>query len=67
MQINHLLKAWCATSRECYEEDNANIDTHTSPRFRIIGSTANTEFFFDAFNCPVNSQMNRKSKCNLWE
>ncbi|XP_032676208.1 membrane metallo-endopeptidase-like 1 isoform X2 [Odontomachus brunneus] len=58
--------AWCTTSRESYEKNNANIDIHTPPRFRIIGSTANMASFSSAFNCAVDSPMNRESKCSLW-
>ncbi|XP_011135122.3 endothelin-converting enzyme 1-like [Harpegnathos saltator] len=60
------VNAWCETSRDFYEEDSINTDVHAFPRFRIVGSAANMISFSKAFNCSVNSPMNRKSKCNLW-
>ncbi|XP_019695800.2 neprilysin-4 isoform X2 [Harpegnathos saltator] len=61
------VNAWCETSRDFYEGDHINNDVHASSRFRTVGSAANMVSFSKAFNCSVNSPMNRKSKCNLWK
>ncbi|MEE6469281.1 hypothetical protein FKM82_008561 [Ascaphus truei] len=40
---------------------------HSPPQFRVIGTISNFEEFRKAFNCPLNTTMNRgKSSCRIW-
>jgi len=42
-------------------------DPHSPGKFRVIGPVGNSEDFQTAFNCPVDSPMNRgDEKCKLW-
>lgn len=39
---------------------------HGHPSIRT-GTTSNMGSFSNAFNCPVDSPINRKPKCSLWK
>ncbi|XP_032676213.1 endothelin-converting enzyme homolog isoform X2 [Odontomachus brunneus] len=58
---------WCMITREKVEAVIANTDDHSPNKFRILGTVANMEAFSNVFNCPVNSLLNRESKCTLWK
>jgi predicted metalloendopeptidase len=34
--------------------------------FRVNGALSNMPEFSQTFNCPVNSKMNSKVKCDVW-
>ncbi|XP_053978634.1 endothelin-converting enzyme homolog [Hylaeus volcanicus] len=62
-----LANAWCeSTSPEAIKEKAAR-DSHSLGPLRIIGSVSNSEDFAKAFNCPLDSPMNPKKKCNIWK
>ncbi|TKR63197.1 hypothetical protein L596_027056 [Steinernema carpocapsae] len=42
------------------------IDVHSPDRERVLESLKNFAAFQDAFNCPVDTTMVPKSKCNVW-
>lgn len=41
-------------------------DVHAPWYFRTIGSIQNNAEFAKAFNCPIDSPMNPKTKCVIW-
>ncbi|XP_003707170.2 uncharacterized protein LOC100876813 [Megachile rotundata] len=57
---------WCETIDRESLILSAKYDVHSPGRLRVIGSVSNSEDFAKAFNCPVNSPMNPKKKCNIW-
>lgn len=58
--------SWCSKMRpEALK--NQLINNHHSPaEYRIIGPLSNIPEFSNDFNCPVDSPMNVKNKCNVW-
>jgi len=41
-------------------------DVHSPGKYRVIGSLRDFEGFSKAFNCPLGSYMNPRTKCILW-
>ncbi|KXJ27361.1 Endothelin-converting enzyme 1 [Exaiptasia diaphana] len=41
-------------------------DTHTTQKYRVIGTLSNFNKFSEAFQCPVDSPMNPTKKCSVW-
>ncbi|KAK4879427.1 hypothetical protein RN001_007573 [Aquatica leii] len=57
---------WCSKYRK-EEMLNAILsDDHAPPKFRIIGSLSNSEYFLKDFKCGANSTMNSETKCGVW-
>ena len=57
-----LLNLFCST---CVSNQVLN-NPHSPAKYRIIGPLSNSEDFVNAFECPTDSNMNRKEKCLLW-
>ncbi|XP_076238923.1 neprilysin-11-like [Calliopsis andreniformis] len=58
--------SWCSSARRKYALRTANIDEHSPPMYRVIGSLSNDPEFSEIFKCPRNSYMNPQNNCNLW-
>ncbi|KAF9430764.1 hypothetical protein BGZ76_000716 [Entomortierella beljakovae] len=63
IQFGHV---WCSKSTLDYNARVALSDPHAPPKWRIIGTVQNSEYFAKAFNCKVGTKMNPINKCNLW-
>ncbi|ESO07738.1 hypothetical protein HELRODRAFT_110566 [Helobdella robusta] len=59
-------QVWCANSNAADVKNSIMIDTHSPPRFRVIGSVTNFPEFAKQFNCPAGSPMNPLKKCEVW-
>jgi putative endopeptidase len=57
---------WCTNMREPYLRLMVQTNPHSPPRFRVNGSAANMPEFAEAFECPLGSPMNPKSRCAVW-
>jgi len=57
---------WCSL----YNEQKGKIivaqSVHSLPNLRVTGPISNAKEFAEAFNCPANSPMVRRSKCEMW-
>ncbi|XP_030058113.1 phosphate-regulating neutral endopeptidase PHEX [Microcaecilia unicolor] len=57
----------CNSFRPEAARDQIQNGAHSPPQYRVIGTMSNFEEFRKAFNCPVNSTMNRGgNSCRLW-
>ncbi|XP_043854619.1 phosphate-regulating neutral endopeptidase PHEX [Dromiciops gliroides] len=57
----------CNSYRPEAAREQIQIGAHSPPQFRVNGALSNFEEFQKAFNCPVNSTMNRGTEsCRLW-
>jgi endothelin-converting enzyme len=52
---------WCSKVRPAQRQSYIFTDVHSPADKRIIGTTANSEAFREAFNCPA-----KKATCELW-
>ncbi|KAK9306217.1 hypothetical protein QLX08_002963 [Tetragonisca angustula] len=58
---------WCEVLTPEKMETKLRQDSHSLGLLRVIGSVSNSKDFAEAYNCPLNSPMNPKKKCNIWE
>lgn len=66
-QFNSIpLQVWCSAVTEETTNLQMEKDTHSPPKFRVVGSLANLNEFSKEFNCPLNSYMNPVQKCDLF-
>ncbi|XP_056649334.1 phosphate-regulating neutral endopeptidase PHEX isoform X1 [Monodelphis domestica] len=57
----------CNSYRPEAAREQIQIGAHSPPQFRVNGAVSNFEEFQKAFNCPINSTMNRGTEsCRLW-
>lgn len=59
-------QVWCSAVTEETTNLQMEKDSHSPPRFRVIGSIANLNEFSQEFKCPATSAMNPSPKCDLW-
>ncbi|XP_022785756.1 endothelin-converting enzyme 2-like [Stylophora pistillata] len=57
---------YCSNARPKTEYISTLSEIHAPPKFRVIGTLSNFREFSEAFNCPINSTMNPKRKCEVW-
>ncbi|XP_076451520.1 endothelin-converting enzyme 2-like isoform X2 [Babylonia areolata] len=57
---------WCDNLPDSLIPHVLQKDTHSPPRYRVIGPMQNSEDFARAFSCPVGSYMNPEHKCHVW-
>jgi len=59
-------RAWCSIYKKKAALRQLETDTHSYPKYRIIGTLHNYDKFAEAFNCKAGSAMNPEKKCSLW-
>lgn len=59
-------QGWCAEVMPEYEQMLVTVDSHSPPRFRVVGPAMDTPAFGAAFNCPVGSPMRPEKPCEVW-
>lgn len=59
-------QSWCEFATDQALVSSVLTNSHSPHEFRVIGPLSNTPQFAQAFNCPIGSGMNPKSKCFIW-
>ncbi|KAG7273662.1 hypothetical protein CRUP_028021 [Coryphaenoides rupestris] len=59
-------KVWCSVRTPESAHEGLVTDTHSPPRYRVIGTLSNSQDFAHHFQCPVGSPMNSQSRCEVW-
>ena len=59
-------QVWCTLATPEIEQMMVTVDTHSHPRYRVIGPLSNSVEFAQAFSCAEGSAMNPANKCEVW-
>ncbi|XP_024911016.1 endothelin-converting enzyme 2b, partial [Cynoglossus semilaevis] len=59
-------QVWCSVRTPESAHESLVTDTHSPPRFRVIGTLANSPEFSLHFNCPTRTPMNPGRRCEVW-
>lgn len=59
-------QVWCSSITKEATELHIEKESHSPPKFRVIGSLSNLKEFSDEFKCKPGSRMNPKDKCEVW-
>jgi predicted metalloendopeptidase len=57
---------WCQNATDEATRQRAQTDTHSSGRYRVIGSVSNSAEFAQAFGCKAGQPMVRENACRAW-
>ncbi|XP_072318061.1 endothelin-converting enzyme 2b [Eucyclogobius newberryi] len=59
-------QVWCSVRTPESAHEGLVTDPHSPPRFRVIGTLANSPDFSRHFSCPFGSPMNPGERCEVW-
>ncbi|XP_048581138.1 endothelin-converting enzyme homolog isoform X2 [Nematostella vectensis] len=59
-------RPWCSIYTEQTAILQINTDSHSYPKYRVIGPLQNDPLFSEVFQCKKNSKMNPAKKCAVW-
>ena len=59
-------QTWCTKTTPEFAKAAVVTDTHTHPKYRVIGSLSNMPEFSKAFHCAMGSPMNPEKRCQIW-
>jgi putative endopeptidase len=59
-------QAWCGKSRPQEARRRAQVDSHSSPEWRVNGPLSNLVPFQEAFGCKTGQPMVRSPRCEVW-
>uniref|UniRef100_A0A8D3AB37 endothelin-converting enzyme 1 n=1 Tax=Scophthalmus maximus TaxID=52904 RepID=A0A8D3AB37_SCOMX len=59
-------QVWCSVRTPESAHEGLVTDTHSPPRYRVIGTLANSPDFSQHFNCPTGTSMNPGRRCEVW-
>jgi endothelin-converting enzyme/putative endopeptidase len=57
---------WCANRTPALERMLANIDPHSTPKWRVNGAVSNMPEFREAYHCKADAPMVRENACRVW-
>uniref|UniRef100_A0A3Q4HZM0 endothelin-converting enzyme 1 n=1 Tax=Neolamprologus brichardi TaxID=32507 RepID=A0A3Q4HZM0_NEOBR len=59
-------QVWCSVRTPESAHEGLVTDPHSPPRYRVIGTLANSPDFSRHFNCPDGTPMNTGKRCEVW-
>ncbi|XP_078103369.1 endothelin-converting enzyme 2b isoform X1 [Sander vitreus] len=59
-------QVWCSVRTPESAHEGLMTDPHSPPRYRVIGTLANSPDFSRHFNCPEGTPMNTGQRCEVW-
>uniref|UniRef100_A0A8C4DAJ9 endothelin-converting enzyme 1 n=1 Tax=Dicentrarchus labrax TaxID=13489 RepID=A0A8C4DAJ9_DICLA len=59
-------QVWCSVRTPESAHEGLVTDPHSPPRYRVIGTLANSPDFSRHFNCPEGTPMNTGKRCEVW-
>ncbi|XP_075871089.1 endothelin-converting enzyme 2b isoform X3 [Nelusetta ayraudi] len=59
-------QVWCSVRTSESAHEGLVTDPHSPPRYRVIGTLANSPDFSHHFNCPAGTPMNTGRRCEVW-
>ncbi len=59
-------QAWCVVASPEIEKMRALSDTHSPPRYRVLGPLQNLPEFSEAFGCAEGAKMRPTASCEVW-
>ena len=59
-------QVWCSSMKEAESRRRAQVDPHSSPKFRVNGSLSDTSEFAQAFSCKQGAPMRPEHACSVW-
>ncbi|KAK7877496.1 hypothetical protein WMY93_031836 [Mugilogobius chulae] len=59
-------QVWCSVHTSESAHEGLVTDPHSPPRFRVVGTLANSPDFSRHFQCPLGSPMNPGERCEVW-
>ncbi|XP_078035136.1 M13 family metallopeptidase neprilysin 3 isoform X3 [Augochlora pura] len=59
-------QVWCSAATSEAIALQIEKDSHSPPKYRVIGPLSNLPEFASEFNCPKGSKMNPIHKCEVW-
>uniref|UniRef100_A0A8C2X5S6 endothelin-converting enzyme 1 n=1 Tax=Cyclopterus lumpus TaxID=8103 RepID=A0A8C2X5S6_CYCLU len=59
-------QVWCSVRTPESAHEGLVTDPHSPPRYRVIGTLANSPDFSRHFNCPAGTPMNTGRRCEVW-
>jgi endothelin-converting enzyme/putative endopeptidase len=59
-------QGWCTLATPESDRVRVTTDSHSLPRFRVLGPVVNNAQFAEAFRCAPRTPMNPVAKCVVW-
>jgi endothelin-converting enzyme/putative endopeptidase len=59
-------QGWCTLATPESDRVRVTTDSHSLPRFRVLGPVTNNAQFAEAFHCAPGAPMNPVEKCVVW-
>ncbi|XP_027901030.1 endothelin-converting enzyme 2b isoform X1 [Xiphophorus couchianus] len=59
-------QVWCSVRTPESAHEGLVTDPHSPPKYRVIGTLANSPDFSRHFNCPKGTPMNTGKPCEVW-
>uniref|UniRef100_A0AAY4EI37 endothelin-converting enzyme 1 n=1 Tax=Denticeps clupeoides TaxID=299321 RepID=A0AAY4EI37_9TELE len=59
-------QVWCSVRTPESAHEGLMTDSHSPPKYRVIGTLSNSPEFAEHFQCPLGTPMNSGHRCEVW-